>query len=176
MKEKILKLRESGMSYNSIASSLGCSKSTVCYYCGNHQKEKSIIRQRKNRSGIDMTSNDKGCVAVGVAIAYFTQKKHRVSIPLNDTQAYDLIVDINGALKKVQVKYAGHKDHENYAVRLTTYGRKNKEGVPYKKYLKHGDMQLLFVLTELGDRYLIPSAVITTEYVWLGDKYEEYKL
>ena len=45
MREKILKLREEGKSYNQIKEILGCSKGTIAYHCGDGQKEKS-----KNRS------------------------------------------------------------------------------------------------------------------------------
>ena len=44
MKEKILELRKEGKSYNQIVEILGCSKSTVSYYCGNGQKEKTKKR------------------------------------------------------------------------------------------------------------------------------------
>lgn len=35
LKEKIIGLRNSGMSYNAIANDLKCSKATVCYHCQN---------------------------------------------------------------------------------------------------------------------------------------------
>lgn len=34
-----------------------------------------------------------GNSSLGIAIAYFTNKNYTVSIPLNDTQDYDLIVE-----------------------------------------------------------------------------------
>lgn len=49
MKEKILKLREEGKSYNEIVEILDCSKSTVSYHCGKGQKEKTMKRQRRRR-------------------------------------------------------------------------------------------------------------------------------
>ena len=49
MKEQILKLREEGKTYNEIKSILGCSKSTISYYCGEGQKEKTLNRKRKSR-------------------------------------------------------------------------------------------------------------------------------
>lgn len=52
MKQKILELREEGKSYNEIQSILGCSKGTISYHCGKGQKEKSLVRQRKNRKTI----------------------------------------------------------------------------------------------------------------------------
>lgn len=50
MKEKILKLKKQGKTYNQIAKELQCSKSTVCYHCGSNQKEKTIARTNKFRA------------------------------------------------------------------------------------------------------------------------------
>lgn len=55
MEAEILKLRNDGKTYNEIVKILGCSKSTVSYYCGVGQKEKTknrIIKNRKTRHGI----------------------------------------------------------------------------------------------------------------------------
>ena len=52
MKEKILKLREEGLSYKQISKQLGCSKGTVSYYCGEGQKEKSKKRIQARRKEI----------------------------------------------------------------------------------------------------------------------------
>ena len=49
MKDKILKLRDEGKTYNEIKEILGCSKGTISYYCGDGQKEKSKIRRKKRR-------------------------------------------------------------------------------------------------------------------------------
>lgn len=47
MENEILKLREKGWSYNRIAKHIGCSKSTVSYYCNSDVKEKTLERSRK---------------------------------------------------------------------------------------------------------------------------------
>lgn len=52
MKEQILKLRGAGFTYEQISNELRCSKGTVCYHCGVDQKEKSLARQRRRRSGV----------------------------------------------------------------------------------------------------------------------------
>jgi 5-methylcytosine-specific restriction endonuclease McrA len=49
LKQKILKLREKGLTYDQIADELGCSKSTISYHLNSEQKEKSLKRQRKRR-------------------------------------------------------------------------------------------------------------------------------
>ena len=50
MKNKILELRKTGKTYKEISQLLKCSKSMICYYCGANQKEKLLVRQRKNRT------------------------------------------------------------------------------------------------------------------------------
>jgi 5-methylcytosine-specific restriction endonuclease McrA len=50
LKESILKLRQEGKTYNEIVKLLGCSKSSVCYHCGEGQKIKHDNRQRVLRA------------------------------------------------------------------------------------------------------------------------------
>ena len=45
-----------------------------------------------------------GNIGLGKAIEYFTSNQMTVSVPLNDTQKYDLAVEIDGKLSRVQVK------------------------------------------------------------------------
>ena len=69
------------------------------------------------------TNKEKGNSGLGLAIAYFTTKGYTVSIPLNDTQDYDLIIDKNNELKRVQVKSTGCKTkYGNYQVALKSCG------------------------------------------------------
>lgn len=49
LKNQIIELRKNGLSYKQIMNQLNCSKSTVCYYLGSGQKEKTRIRTNKNR-------------------------------------------------------------------------------------------------------------------------------
>ena len=39
------------------------------------------------------TNKEKGNSSLGIAIAYFSTNGYTVSIPLNDTQDYDLVVE-----------------------------------------------------------------------------------
>ena len=59
------------------------------------------------------TNKEKGNTGLGIAIAYYSMNGYTVSIPLNDTQDYDLIVDKNNILKKVQVKATSCKTRYN---------------------------------------------------------------
>ena len=46
------------------------------------------------------TNKEKGNTSLGMAIGYYSSNGYTVSIPLNDTQDYDLIVDKENVLKK----------------------------------------------------------------------------
>ena len=50
---------------------------------------------------------------IRMAIAYFTTKGYTVSIPLNDTQDYDLVIEKCNKLYTVQVKATGCKTKYN---------------------------------------------------------------
>jgi hypothetical protein len=50
MKEKILKLRGLGLTYNEIKEKLKCSKATISYYCNSERKEKVKKYTQKIRS------------------------------------------------------------------------------------------------------------------------------
>jgi IS30 family transposase len=50
LEQRILELRKQGQSYRSIASVLGCSKSTICYHIGDGQKQKNLVRKQMSRT------------------------------------------------------------------------------------------------------------------------------
>ena len=49
------------------------------------------------------TNKEKGNTSLGIAIAYYTSNGYTVSLPLNDTQDYDLIVDKNNILRIILI-------------------------------------------------------------------------
>ncbi len=49
LKNKIIKLRQNGESYNQIQKKLGCAKSTIAFHCNEKVKEKTLIRTQKRR-------------------------------------------------------------------------------------------------------------------------------
>ena len=55
------------------------------------------------------TNKDKSRAGMALGIAYFGANGYTVSIPLNDTQDYDLVIEKNNVLKTVQVKATGCK-------------------------------------------------------------------
>jgi hypothetical protein len=121
-------------------------------------------------------SKKKGDVGLGAAIAYFTRMGYCVCLPLTDSQEYDLVVDIDGNLNKVQVKTTAYKTkHGIYSVGLRTLG--GNQSFHTVKNFNKDLIDLLFILCETGDSYLIPATEITCiNTINLGKDYYKYKL
>ena len=122
-----------------------------------------------------MTTTEQGSVGLGFAIAYFVANGYIVSLPLNDNQAYDLIVDKEG-LQRVQVKTTGYKESKNnYTVQLKST-RANKNVNKVKKF-DSTKSELVFILDRDGNQYLIPSCEIKVKNSFaLGKKAEKWKV
>ena len=119
------------------------------------------------------TNKEKGNTGLGIAIAYYTSKGYIVSIPLNDTQDYDLIVDRDNELKRVQVKATSCKKNENYQVSLKSCG--GTKGTTYKTIIDT-NIEELFVLTEDLSIYIIPKKdIFNKSTLSLCNKYEIFK-
>ena len=124
---------------------------------------------------LNNASNTKkqGDIGLGYAIAYFAGAGYTVSIPLTDSQDYDLVVD-NGTLQRVQVKTTKHKSvYGIYTVSLTIKGG-NQTFSTIKKF-DPTKVDLIFILCDNEDKYLIPSNIIITS-INLGKKYQKYKI
>ncbi len=122
-----------------------------------------------------ITNKEKGNSGLGMAIAYFTTSGYIVSIPLNDTQDYDLIVEKENRLQRVQVKATGCIGKGgNYQVALKSCG--GTKGKTYKTLIDT-NIELIFILTGQKEMYLIPREKINNvSTLSLCDKYEKYKL
>jgi len=119
-------------------------------------------------------SKKQGDVGLGQAIAWFTRNSFTVSIPLTDSQDYDLIVDKEGKLFRVQVKTASYKNQYGiYEVSLTVKGG-NRSGTGKIKRFDKSKVDLLFILTSDNEVYMLPSNVVGNS-VNLGNKVRQYK-
>lgn len=116
-----------------------------------------------------------GDVGLGAAIGWFTLHGYTVCIPLTDSQDYDLVVD-NGALKRVQVKTTCRRSKYGiFEVELRTKGG-NKSGTTTKLF-DGTKVDLLFVLTDDGAMYLIPTDTLgLRRQISLGKEYEALRL
>ena len=101
-----------------------------------------------------MNTQTKGNIALGKAISYFTEHEYTVSLPLNDSQWYDIIVEKDGVFQTVQVKYSGRKTSSGaYACSLKTTSGSSRD-ITYT--VKDTPVELLFCYCQNGDMYLIP--------------------
>lgn len=92
---------------------------------------------------------------MGHAIAYFLAHDYEVCLPIGDKRDYDLIVEKNGKLARVQVKYAGwYASNSRHQVALRVMGG-NQSFHTAKRYAPDA-FEFLFVYTAKGDTYLLP--------------------
>jgi hypothetical protein len=123
-----------------------------------------MLKEHKN-------SKVKGTVGVGHAISYFTRMGVVVSIPLNDSQPYDLVIDLNGSLKRVQVKTT---TSDTVALRTMC----GNQSFHTTKHFEHTTSDFLYAMMDTGESWLIPTEAFTNgNSLKLTSKtYEKYKL
>lgn len=113
-----------------------------------------------------------GNLGMAMAIHYFTACKYIVSIPLTDTQGYDLVIDVgNGKLRRVQAKTATNKrgSSEYYRVNLESSGVVSDFDTGLSDYL--------FIGTGDGAMYLIPLDNFRNKtQLTLNEKYDIFKV
>ena len=121
------------------------------------------------------TNKEKRNYGLGIAIAYFSVNGYTVSIPLNDTQDYDLVIEKSGKLESLQVKATGCKrKNGNYQVSLRSCG--GTKGRAYKTLLDT-NVDYLFILKQNKEIYLIPKSEIRNRNTLnLCKKYEQYRI
>ena len=96
------------------------------------------------------TNKDKGRAGMSFAIAYFGSNGYTVSVPLNDTQWYDLIIEKDGIFQTVQCKATGS---QNNTISLRNCG--GTRGKEYDNVLNH-NLDLLFCLNSKQELFVIP--------------------
>lgn len=121
------------------------------------------------------TNKEKGNTSLGIAIAYYASNGYTVSIPLNDTQDYDLIVDKDNLIKRVQVKSTGCKTkYGNYQVALKSCG--GTKGETYKTVIDTS-IDELFIVTEDIGLYILPIEELKNKSTLnICNKYEKYRV
>lgn len=119
------------------------------------------------------SNKDKGRAGLAVAIGYFGTHGYTVSLPLNDTQDYDMLID-NGTIYRISCKATSEKTKYGVSVvslrncggtKGTVYGREQNK-----------DIDFVFVLNENKEMWLLPKEILTSNSINLGSKYEQYKL
>lgn len=124
-----------------------------------------------------MKPKEKGDLAVAHAISYFMTNGYEVCLPIGDKRPYDLVVELEGMLSRVQIKYAGwYSGDKKYKAALRTMGG-NQSYHTAKKY-DANDFDLLFVYVENSRKFLIPwSKLINRNSVSIeASKFAEYEV
>jgi hypothetical protein len=117
-----------------------------------------------------------GDIGVGVAIGWFITNDYSVSIPISESQRYDLVVEKDGILYRVQIKTCTRlKRSGGFEVALTTSGG-NQSWSGISHYFDKTASELLFILTDSGKKYLIPTQVLknNARSITVGIKWREY--
>lgn len=125
-----------------------------------------------------MNSKSKGNIALASAISYYIKNGYEVSLPLTESTKYDLIVDKEGDLYKVQCKFTGHsKPSGNFTVPLRVMG--GNQSFHTAKTYSEGDFDFIFAETKNGDQYEIPADIALKNKNSLtlsDDKYGKYRV
>jgi hypothetical protein len=124
-----------------------------------------------------MTTVEQGRVGLGMAVAHYTKQRAVVSLPLIDNQSYDLVVDDGNKLSRVEVKTTRFKEKENscYTVQLRKVRHNKTENK--KTHFDAKSADILFVVTETGDQYVIPASEVDGKASYcLGDKAARWKV
>lgn len=123
---------------------------------------------------LQKNTKKQGDVGLGVAIGWFVLQGYTVSVPLTDSQDYDLVVDINGTLKRVQVKTTRFLENNKFRVNLSVKGGNRSWNGKPKKF-NTSAVDLLFILTSDNVKYLIPTSSFDAVHkLTLSKKYFEY--
>ncbi len=116
-----------------------------------------------------------GDVGLGAAIGWFTCNGYIVSIPLTDSQDYDLIVEKDDCLLRVQVKMTVYKCRNiRYEANLSIKGGNHTKRGTIKPF-DVTKVDYIFVTTGDFTQYLIPTAELTNRFhLILGIKYDKF--
>ena len=124
-----------------------------------------------------MLTKAKGDLAVANAIQYYMTNDYEVCLPIGDKKPYDIVIERDGNLSRVQVKFAGfYNGVKQHKVALRVTGG-NQSWNTAKKY-SIDDFDVLFVFTANGRKYAIPWKGITArnEINIENAKYSQYEV
>jgi hypothetical protein len=121
-------------------------------------------------------SKKQGDAGLGQAIAHFTELGYDVALPLTDSADWDMIVEIDGILKRVQVKTSSQLRND-----IEVFDASVKGGNKSSSSIKTIDQQSwdLIFLYHIGTKRkaLIPKESLTTNgQISFSEKYKEFIL
>jgi hypothetical protein len=123
-------------------------------------------------------SKKQGDAGLGQAIAYFTMKGYEVALPLTDSADWDMIVEIDGKLNRVQVKTSSQLSESGIMMFNANVNGSNMWSTT-KKSIQEQSWDLLFLHHLItGKQALIPKESLSTkgQINIGGKKYNEFLL
>ena len=92
-----------------------------------------------------------GRIGLSMAINYFTCQGYTVSLPMNDTQWYDIVIEKDGIFQTVQCKATQTESGE---IDFRSTGGTN--GSVYDSLMNHSELDYLFCVNKDFNMWLIP--------------------
>lgn len=121
-----------------------------------------------------------GNIGLGQAIAYYMSHGYVVSIPINDTQPYDLVVDKSdgNGLQRVSVKTVrGHSKNLNKSFLCNLGNSGGASGKSKIRYFDSKSCDIVFIYTFNNEIWEIPSKEISAKrQITLSQNYLKYKI
>ena len=98
-----------------------------------------------------MSRKQTGRIGLSMAINYFTIKGYTVSLPINDTQWFDLIIEKDGIFETVQCKATETKEST-----IDFRSTRGTKGTEYDNIHNHKELNYLFCVNKDLNMWLIP--------------------
>ncbi len=123
-----------------------------------------------------MNSKEFGNLGLSVAINYFVFNNYKVSLPINDSQKYDLIVDDGILLQRVSVRTTSSlSEYGIPIVHLRTTG--GNQSFNYAKHFDKKSCDLLFAYCPHHGIWCVPTENINNvNTLSLGKKCEQFRV
>lgn len=102
-----------------------------------------------------LTNKNIGRIGLSMAINYFTLKGYTISLPLNDTQWYDMVIEKDKKFYTVQCKATQTEDD---TINLRSCG--GTKGTVYDNIINHPELDYIFAVNKNLECWLIPISAI----------------
>jgi hypothetical protein len=125
----------------------------------------------------ELSSRRQGDLGEVSAIEWLSAQGYTIYLPLGHSPHCDLVIELDGRLKRVQVKTCSVYRNERWEVTLCTRGG-NRSWSGLVKRLDPARIDYLFVLVACGRRWFIPASDIAggTGILLGGPKYESFEV
>lgn len=122
------------------------------------QLARAAVWLRKEIYMYDISRKQIGRIGLTMAINYFTVKGYTISLPINDTQWYDLIIEKDGIFETVQCKATQTIDG---TIDFRSTG--GTKGTEYDNLKNHSELDWLFCVDKDLNMWLFPVKELTNK-------------